>query len=835
MEPAHAFPIANFLSRARSLYQEFLSFFAILSLVLIVSHVQGQCPGIDIVQDPEDFVWTYHPVTESNLEAYYSGLIEVGVANLDMNNGETLTTRAYRQQGGSYSIPGPTITVLPGNKYVLRFHNTLPYAPINPDHNIFKDANVSNLHTHGLHISGESPGDDVTRSFEGERGGDFVWDIPTDHMGGTFWYHAHHHGSTFLQVSGGLFGLLIVDDSNDGIPSTVSGMTERELVLGYLDTDAAGTGGDELLGGSLSPTWTVNGLVAGHANICMPPNTWQHWRVLLADRQAKIRTIEFGPECEVMLLARDGVWRTVAPKDLTTLNANQLELTGASRADFAVRVNSASSWIMINSTVVANIYTEGTPDPSVHPFHTDGSSSWSATRPDYLRDLRDETNVNFESVSMGARTINGSKWDIEVPTLELNTTQVQEWSLSGAVQHPFHLHIYHVQALKDNGDFEEGEYYDVVAAKMDLRFDLNTATSSPYDGRTVMHCHILSHEDQGAMGWLDVDGGTGPPTFPSDGDLMEPYSEYYVLSGGQTPAAPSDLVATAVSSSAIGLTWLDNSADEDGLDIERSTNGTNFSSLTSVGVNVTAYTDNGLTPSTTYWYRVSAVNSNGSSGPSNTVSATTQSSGGGPIVHVDDIIVQREALKGNRFRAIATVIILDDVGTAVSGAVVDGIFTGPTSVSRSATTDGNGQVTLNSNGTKNPVGEWCFEVTDVSISGGSYDNEANVVTKACENGSAFKIAPLAYTHGLHKHVLISVTPNPFRNWTKISLQVQHQTRVRLEVYNLAGTRVGVISDHHYDAGRHVVDWNTRNLNSGTYFLQLRARNQVETKKLVLIR
>ena len=55
-------------------------------------------------------------------------------------------------------------------------------------HNVFKDANIANIHTHGLHISGESPGDDVTRAFEGGFGGDFVYDIPADHMGGTFWY-----------------------------------------------------------------------------------------------------------------------------------------------------------------------------------------------------------------------------------------------------------------------------------------------------------------------------------------------------------------------------------------------------------------------------------------------------------------------------------------------------------------------------------------------------------------------------------------------------------------------------------------------------------------------
>ena len=371
------------------------------------------------------FVWTYHPVTANNPEAYYSGVMEIGEANFVIG-GETLTTRAYRQAGGSYSIPGPTMTMVPGNKYVLRFHNTLPYEPLSPEHNVFKDPNVANLHTHGLHISGESPGDDITRSFEGGFGGDFVYDIPADHMGGTYWYHAHHHGSTFLQVAGGAFGMLVIDDSNDGIPANVAAMTEKQIVLGFLDTSAAGTGGDTLMTGTLSPTWTVNGLVGGNINAQL--DTWQHWRVLVADPDARTKPLEFGPECEVVLLARDGVWRTSAPK---VLSSNTIDLTGASRADFAVRV-SGTSQLMIDRNVVASITPGGTPDPTVYPYAPDGVSMWSALRPDYLRDLRNETNVNQETVSMGARDVNGDKWDVDNPTFIKLADSVQEWNLNGA-------------------------------------------------------------------------------------------------------------------------------------------------------------------------------------------------------------------------------------------------------------------------------------------------------------------------------------------------------------------------------------------------------------------
>ncbi len=590
----------------------FLCVFAI-AVVLSISFI-GQttfaetCPTTNEITNPQPFDWAY----VSSPEPHFVGVLEYGEATFNIN-GETLTTRAYRQAGGCYSIPGPTLNMTPGNKYVLRFRNLLPYEAPSPVHNDFKDPNITNVHTHGLHISGESPGDDVTRMFEGGFGGDYVYDIPADHMGGTYWYHAHHHGSTFLQVSTGGFGFILIDDGSDQIPANVAAMEERHVLIGYLDPGAAGTGGDTLVSGTLQPGWTVNGTVNGTMTI--PPDTWQHWRVLLADSDARTKDVIVGGSCEVMLLARDGVWRTSAPKALPTRTVN---MTGASRADLAVRC-SANSNIKVGNTTVASIQVSGTSDPGPHPYAADGVSMWSAARPDYLRDLRSATGVNNEKVSMGARTVNGSKFDVNTPTFTLNANAVQNWSIKGAVNHPFHLHVYHFQAQSGcGGDFEEGEYYDTMAGNCTVRFDLDAATSSPYEGRTIMHCHILTHEDEGAMTWMDVVGGAPPPTFPAG----QGYSDYYALSAGP-PAAPSGLSAAAVSSSAIDLSWTDNASDETSFNIERSLDGANFSPLASVGANVVSYTDTGLSAGTTYWYRVNAENGGGGSAWSNTASATT--------------------------------------------------------------------------------------------------------------------------------------------------------------------------------------------------------------------
>ncbi len=629
---------------------------AILATFVAPAYAQT-CPSNPVV-NPEIFQW-------EDKGSHFFGVLEMGEANFTIN-GETLTTRAYRQEGGTYSIPGPTIIMAPGKKYVLRFKNTLPYQPLVEDHNVYKDPNVTNVHTHGLHISGESPGDDVTRFFEGGFGGDYVYDIPANHMGGTYWYHAHHHGSTFLQVSSGAFGLIIIDDAGDALPPNVANMDEQHLALGFLEPgNSQGTGGDSLISGTFSSGWTINGSSGG--DVCIPANTWQHWRMLVADQDARLVDLEIGAGCEVGLMARDGVWRTQIPSLLTD---NKLTLTGASRAGLAVRCDSDST-ISVGGTQVANIVVGGTTDTSVNPYAENGVSQWSALRPGYLRDLRGELLGDSEKIRMGARSVLGSKFDGLTPNLVKDANGVQEWSLNGATNHPFHLHIYHVQVQSDCGPYEAGEFYDVIAGNCDLRFDMSNAEA--YEGMTIFHCHILAHEDQGAMGWMNVIGGRPPPLFPGDGTYQEKFSL-----GGTTPtppSAPAGLFASAVSTSQIDLAWTDTSSDETGFTIDRSADGTNYTLIVTVGTDTTSYSDTGLAANTPYDYRVAAVNAAGVSDYS-VASATTQAAGPGTSIAVGSITVSTvSGSKGVKFGQ-ATIAVVDDLGKPVAGALVSGVFSG---------------------------------------------------------------------------------------------------------------------------------------------------------------
>src|SRR5438128_820951 len=89
------------------------------------------------------------------------------------------------------------------------------------------------------------------------------------------------------------------------------------------------------------------------------------------------------------------------------------------------------------------------------------------------------------------------------------------------------------------------------------------------------------------------------------------------------PKPPSNLLAAAVSSSQINLSWADNSNNETGFKVQRSINRTNFSAIATLGANVTNYSDVGRAASTKYYYRVQAYNNTGNSNFSNVASATT--------------------------------------------------------------------------------------------------------------------------------------------------------------------------------------------------------------------
>jgi chitodextrinase len=109
---------------------------------------------------------------------------------------------------------------------------------------------------------------------------------------------------------------------------------------------------------------------------------------------------------------------------------------------------------------------------------------------------------------------------------------------------------------------------------------------------------------------------------------------YNALSAGGPlplpPNAPSNLIIEDTACDQIDLAWQDNSGNENGFKIERSSDGVTFGQIDTVGPNVSTYSDTGLAENTLYWYRVRAYNVSGSSEYSGPAISTTPPCSPGP-------------------------------------------------------------------------------------------------------------------------------------------------------------------------------------------------------------
>ncbi len=92
------------------------------------------------------------------------------------------------------------------------------------------------------------------------------------------------------------------------------------------------------------------------------------------------------------------------------------------------------------------------------------------------------------------------------------------------------------------------------------------------------------------------------------------------------PAAPSGVNFTGVTAATITVNWTDNSSNETGFIVSRSTDGINFTDIAATAANATSFADTGLTPLTNYTYRITAITEGAFSAPA-TGSQTTPAAG----------------------------------------------------------------------------------------------------------------------------------------------------------------------------------------------------------------
>ena len=396
----------------------------------------------------------------------------------------------------------------PGNTYKLTLRNTAADSSL-----------YTNIHTHGLHISGSGDADDITRKVPGGSCLDYTWDIPSDHPGGTYWYHPHYHTQTNTQTAGGAFGMIIIEEKATNTLNPWASDIANELVL--LVSDA----------GSLLGNGNKNEVLQ------IEVNRWYRLRTSVVTPGARASDLKFvGNSCTVYNVASDGVWHNAA---LTAYAESSFTMTGASRKDFAIKCSAAES-VDVNwgrktaATLQVGSFGSGTGQSSTGDDVNDlGVAPSAPPSLDWSNPYTPCATCSY-SVALSGAQINGESWDEFNPLDVIDYGNVYEWTISGSGAHPFHLHLYHMKIVSPGGcgAHKEGEFYDTISASGSCVVQFKAIDIGQ---RMVMHCHVLSHEDNGAMHWIDVTGTPNP---------NEVVSPSYTCSSAETgPPNPSPVAS----------------------------------------------------------------------------------------------------------------------------------------------------------------------------------------------------------------------------------------------------------------------------------------------------
>ncbi|SEL42915.1 Multicopper oxidase with three cupredoxin domains (includes cell division protein FtsP and spore coat protein CotA) [Stigmatella aurantiaca] len=437
--------------------------------------------------------------------------------------------RSYNGQ-----LVGPTIEARPGDTLRIVLDNQLPPEPVRGtiDPNIPHGFNITNLHTHGLHVSPAGNADNVMLSILPGQKFEYEIKIPSDHPAGTFWYHAHKHGAVSIQVSSGMAGALIIRGGLDEVPA-IRAARERIFVFQQIpyalinDPYVPGTRANmvEDFEASFSEgRWdasgrrtTINGMV--EPVIKMRGGEVQRWRFIHAGFRESLRlklVRERDPQSVVSYyqIAHDGL----ATGRLDSVD--ETEMHPGYRTDVLVRAgNRPETYLLIDEAtaaeesftglaetrkVLARIEVEGSfsfmplPDTAslapYAPFKSITNEELTGTQ-----EARFDMDVQSTPVKY---MINGKAFSPDNPPRKLTLGAVEEWRVSSSplTSHIFHIHVNPFQIVTADG---KGIWRDTLFVKANQSVKLRTRYQR-YVGKFVTHCHILDHEDQGMMEVLEI-------------------------------------------------------------------------------------------------------------------------------------------------------------------------------------------------------------------------------------------------------------------------------------------------------------------------------------------
>ena len=430
------------------------------------------------------------------------------------------TRFAYTYNGTS---PGPTLRVRPGDTLVITLENHLDEP--------------TNLHTHGLHVTPEGDSDNVFVQVDPGQSHTYTYELPTDHRSSLCWYHPHHHGMVAPQLSGGLFGGIIIEDRIDQVPE-VAASTERLLVLSDPvigdSPSVLDVSGMQVMQGREGDLALVNGLHA--PALAAVAGTLERWRVLNASPSRYYRLALDGHRLHV--IGTDG-GRLTSPEPVDGLllapgERAEVLVTPTKAGGFPLRTrgydrgsagmgggmmgggggatSSTDEQVLATMVVTGSATAAALPSKLAPEADLDAGAAGSERPIELAMGMGMGMGGNggmgggMGGGGMMSFTINGASFDPNRTNIAVRAGDTEDWVITNtsSMDHPFHLHAWPFRVIdRTAGPPDVAGWKDTVnvpaGAVVTIRVPFTDIT-----GRTVYHCHVLDHEDQGMMGVVQV-------------------------------------------------------------------------------------------------------------------------------------------------------------------------------------------------------------------------------------------------------------------------------------------------------------------------------------------
>lgn len=452
-------------------------------------------------------------VLETTLRASY-GPVELG--------GGQYQTMSYEG-----TVPGPTLVVCPGDRLVIHVVNDLGGTPpvwldaVRGEHRGHASGQLTNLHTHGLHVSPEGNSDNVFVEIPPGETFTYGYQIPEDHPPGLSWYHPHRHGYVQPQLYAGMFGAIIVQGGLDDLPE-LAAIPTRTLEISSLQLGDGEVVPVHLSETPLSP-YFVNGML--EPDLTIRPGEVQRWRILNANTNAIVRLRVDGHTMRVLATDGNTLEEAIDRKKLLIGPGERREVLirggpagvyGIESLDFAQFQDG-----MLPGSTIARLHSVGDPVDQAMPRGDD------LTAP--AEDLRDAPVDERHRLVFSERQVGPNEWEflINGKTFDANRVdetmrlgEVHEWVIVNASEewHTFHIHVNDFQVTGFSGDrvprVSNGRESELLLGPIDPEDTVKippggtvTMRTRPTDftGKFVFHCHMTNHEDRGMMGVVTVE------------------------------------------------------------------------------------------------------------------------------------------------------------------------------------------------------------------------------------------------------------------------------------------------------------------------------------------